>query len=526
MKQYLKLLMTREAREVLGRHWVHLWLLVLMLVATFASIAFSEGSMKYLKDKMEDPYTLWVNITKAASDKPLTNEDFMAFRNTLCLEENMKRFDYRDVLTSQYNYYTMEGDSGRSDYISARFFEKLQSPLIRKVLEPDNIVEGCKVDASLINDETMGYIITINTARKLGYDENRLPAYLCFYDHVPGGDSLGLRMRGSDNDFLPVALPVLAVVHRLPSNTQMLSGNFLYDQINNHNDLAPFDFISHRIDYFRNIAFYVADEAQSEFEKVLKESTPDTLRSSLRIFNADEDFNQMRSWKAGHIWQADMGDGSTPLTVYIALSNAVEEHFGDRSRVCRVYHLKTAPAVTPSCSFLSVEFNTLHHIGEFESFAKENKIQLEMEQVHSKQNFDAVTQMAGVLSAAMVIFSIVCIIMFMVNMLQGYFQKVKRNIGTFKAFGMNGMELIGMYVVLLALIVLAAVVMALFITWAIQGILPVMGIEKDGFNYLSLWNATTYFATAVIFVSTVATVVFVMTRLLSQTPGDLIYDRN
>ena len=111
-------------------------------------------------------------------------------------------------------------------------------------------------------------------------------------------------------------------------------------------------------------------------------------------------------------------------------------------------------------------------------------------------------------------------------MLQGYFQKVKRNIGTFKAFGMNGRELIQVYIIILVAIVLAAVIMALIITWGIQGLLPIMGMEKEGFNYLSLWNTTTYIATAVIIVSTILTVIIVMTRLLSQTPGDLIYDRN
>ena len=149
-----------------------------------------------------------------------------------------------------------------------------------------------------------------------------------------------------------------------------------------------------------------------------------------------------------------------------------------------------------------------------------------MEQVNSKENFNAVTVMASILSAAMVIFSIVCIIMFMVNMLQSYFQKVKRNIGTFKAFGMNGNELIQVYVLILVMIVCSGVVLALLITWGIQGLLPIIGIEKDGFSYLSLWNTTTYIATVVILTSTVFTVVFVMTRLLNQTPGDLIYDRN
>lgn len=126
----------------------------------------------------------------------------------------------------------------------------------------------------------------------------------------------------------------------------------------------------------------------------------------------------------------------------------------------------------------------------------------------------------------MVIFSIVCIIMFLVNMLQSYFQKVQRNIGTFKAFGMNAGELIYTYVIILVLIVITAIAFALLATWGIQMILPVLGLEKDGFNYLSLWNGTTYVAAVVVLVSTVATVVFVMTRMLSKTPGDLIYDRN
>ena len=80
--------------------------------------------------------------------------------------------------------------------------------------------------------------------------------------------------------------------------------------------------------------------------------------------------------------------------------------------------------------------------------------------------------------------------------------------------------------IILVAIVCSGVILALLITWSIQGLLPVIGIEKEGFNYLSLWNSTTYIATVVILASTVFTVVFVMTRLLNQTPGDLIYDRN
>ena len=65
MKEYLKLLAKREGRIVLGHRCANLWLLSIVLMATFLSIAFSNGSMLYLSEKMNDPFTNWVNIAKA-----------------------------------------------------------------------------------------------------------------------------------------------------------------------------------------------------------------------------------------------------------------------------------------------------------------------------------------------------------------------------------------------------------------------------------------------------------------------------
>jgi len=525
MKSYLKLLLAREAKEVVGKKGFNLWLLTAVLVATFASIAFSEGSMIYLKEKMEDPFTNWVSISKSTDDNQISNEEFNNFRDSLYLESNMQRFDYNAVLTSQYSYYTMVGRNGRNHYLSARFFEHLNTKLVRKVLEKSNIVDGCLLDTTLLNDNTMGVILTLNAAKLIGFDEKNLPAYIGFLAHNDGVDSLGVHYL--IEDFVPIALPVLAVVKRLPNNAQMLSGNFLYEQFRNGADTSPFHIPSHYNDYLRQLAYYVAEGEDSLFCSFVQKAVPNYLKENLQIYSdAGDNYQSMRSWKPGSIYKIDFGDGDTELTEYQKVANAIASSFTDETQVCRVFNLDTKEVPSPHSMFLSVEFNSLHQINAFETYAKEHKIQLEMEQVHSKQNFDAVTTMAGILSAAMVIFSIICIIMFMVNMLQSYFQKVKRNIGTFKAFGMNGNELIKVYVLILVMIVLAGVILALLITWAIQGLLPVIGIEKEGFNYLSLWNSTTYIATGVIFISTIVTVILVMTRLLSQTPGDLIYDRN
>lgn len=519
MKQYLKLLMAREAKEVLGKRGSNLWILTMVLVATFASIAFSEGSMIYLKDKMEDPFTNWVSIAKAIDDNSFNN-----FRDSLQLEENMEKYDYHNVLMDQYTNYTIMGND-KVQYPSVRFFGDINSQLVKAILSEDNIVAGCKVDTTLLIDNTMGFIITMDAAKRLGYNEEFLPSYISYLAVNEGADSLGLKLELEE--FYPVAVPVLAVVRRLPNNVDMMSANFFYEQQHTNADVThPFDFKFHESEYLHRLSFYVADEVGSNaFDDYVKSIVPDSLKSVVQIFDDSERCKEVKSWRPGTIRKIDLGDERMSRETFQDVANAIESHY-DMNLVRRVHQLHYGDKKAERGSFLSVEFKSLNNIREFEAFAKRNGIQLEMEQVNSKENFNAVTVMASILSAAMVIFSIVCIIMFMVNMLQSYFQKVKRNIGTFKAFGMNGGELIQVYIIILVAIVLAGVVLALLITWGVQGLLPILGVEKDGFNYLCLWNPTTYIATIVIFFSTIFTVIFVMTRLLSQTPGDLIYDRN
>ena len=131
MKQYLKLLMSREGKEVLGKKGANLWLLTIVLIATFASIAFSEGSMIYLRDKMEDPFTNWVNIAKS------TDADrFAKFCSDLNDPENMKRFGYNSVQMDQTTNWNMQGvDENHQHYLSLRSFGRLHGSLIKAVLD-------------------------------------------------------------------------------------------------------------------------------------------------------------------------------------------------------------------------------------------------------------------------------------------------------------------------------------------------------------------------------------------------------
>jgi ABC-type dipeptide/oligopeptide/nickel transport system permease component len=111
-------------------------------------------------------------------------------------------------------------------------------------------------------------------------------------------------------------------------------------------------------------------------------------------------------------------------------------------------------------------------------------------------------------------------------MLDSYFQKVKRNLGTFKAFGMRTSELIKVYLVIMLRIVFTSVLWAMLLAIMIQLIMPFCGLQRDGgFDYLSLFCWEFWGSIVAVLAATIITVCVQMNRLLTQTPGDLIYDR-
>ena len=91
---------------------------------------------------------------------------------------------------------------------------------------------------------------------------------------------------------------------------------------------------------------------------------------------------------------------------------------------------------------------------------------------------------------------------------------------------MSNSELIRVYVVILISIIAAALTVALAVTWFAECALQLLGVMKDGtYSWLILWNSKTLWAIVIIIGATILTVLYVMRRLLRQTPGNLIYDR-
>lgn len=520
MKEYLILLIKRESKVVLGKYYANLWLLTAVLLATFISIAFSHGSMLYLNEKMNDPFTMWVDIYTGDKNR---SGNFDDFREALLEDEEVKnKYNFNEVQTDIYQPYMFYNiRDNQSHYLRCRFVENISGTLINKILEEDNLVNGCRIPQGSLDNSTLGFIITEDVMKKLGISPDTIPAYINFTSYASGADYWGFDNFCDEKENAPAPVPLLGVVKRLPSGMDVF-GSFSYQLQRGKNNLQLT-----KEEYHRELYYYVEDNVEN-FKRRVESVIPDSLKRTLDIIPCN-DIKQLKSWRNGNIVRVYVADRvNSPTSLFIDIDKKILSTY-PAERITRLYNYKNSSdiEVGEQYDYLSLQFNDLNSIKAFEQFAKGFGVEIEMSQVNAKENFNSVTTMANVLSIAMIAFAIICIVMYIVNMMQNYFQKVKCNLGTFKAFGMGSMKLIGVYVLIIVMVLLVAIISSLLLAYGIELLLPLFGIMKDGTaSYLALWNAKTGLSVIVVLLSTILTIFMVLNKMLGRTPGDLIYDRD
>jgi hypothetical protein len=507
---YFSLFVKREGKVVLGKSYSNLWLLVGVLTATFLAISFSNASLKYLKHKMDDPFINWVDIK---NDYYTSDNDFLNLEKELALPENKERFHYKGYQADFYDGFSFyAGDPDKNRSIRIRFFQDMKSELVEAILSKDNVVRNARIkDLSVLDSRTIGIIITREALARMGCNDTPTFLYYC-----AGADDYP-EMYGFDAH---MPIPVIGIVEQLPGNVDAISSSYLYEQIY----CTDYPLVMLHESYAQSINYFVPSGLN-------KDNTIETLYEIIGDYSAsymvDDDFYapEIIPYKEGYFLSIKSTDYYPDYQRMSEINAEVLDALANKG-VYRVYRPEFGFHRTERRAFLSVNFSDLDKITEFEKFVSEFNVRIEMSQINAKENFNAVSTMANILSWAIIVFAIICIILFIVNLLQSYFQKVKRNLGTFKAFGMGNYELISVYTLIMAATILVSIVVSLAAVWLSQGVLELLNITRDEvFGYLSLWNGKTVSAILVIIFASVFTVYTVMNRLLRSTPGDLIYDR-
>lgn len=517
-EDYFRLFIKRESSVVFGHRKSNLLLLALVLFVTFVAIAFSNASLFYLSDKMNDPFTNWVNIE---SDE---EGNFNQLAKDLVLPENMAKYHYKECS------YDMQGllnifykGSDMDKYFRVRYFEHMNTDLMNKVLSEENVIGNQRIASYMLNDNSLGVVITADALTALGYSPNNAPAFI-YRASVsnPEAEDKGFKLVNGGYAHTPI--PVLGVVRKLPMNMDMIAPRYLKEQIEN-----PVVFNMDSRQYSRQMYYFVPSCIdKKEFEAELR-AIAEPKKQTDTLFYVNEYPTQMeyvRPFVNGTFIRLQFEQDSVSVATVQDINRQVEGKFGDKG-VFRVFKYNTGNYKQSGGRYLSVNFTDLDMIREFEKFARdEYRVKIEMSQVNAKENFNQVSIMANVLSWSMIVFAVICIMLFIFNLLSSYFVKVKRNLGTFKAFGVSNFDLISIYMLIILFMILVATVTAFTLTSLLEMLFPLLGILKEGqYNYLLLWKSNTFISIFVIVAASVFTVYLVMKRLLKATPGDLIYDR-
>lgn len=512
---YFRLFVHREGKVVLGKNYSNLWLLTAVLAMTFLAIAFSNASLNYLSYKMNDPFINWLNIENT-SDKSDYYGLTMALSDT-AVTEQYHILGYQEDYKFSYNFFSTDK---QLRYFTGRFFQELNTPLVEAILSDENVVGGQKVSSvEEVDPQSIGVIMTYEMLASLGYE--KAPAYIGYARYSPDADTLGFHLY-TEESYASVPIPVLGVVEKLPGNVDFITSAYFLEQ--DFNDYSN-PFYMTNPEYASVLHYYVPEDMDpDEFESAVIEMAQ-SKDVSLIPDRMSFYLPQIEPFKPGS-FISFFPDGESSPQMIQQINDEVLASYPDEE-VTQVFDFAFSDSYVSQISFVSVHFRDLDMIKDFETYVRDHfYIEIEMSQVNAKDNFNAVSVMANILSWSIVVFAILCIILFIVNLLQSYFQKVRRNLGTFKAFGISNAELIKVYVLIMSATVVSAVAAAFISVYIVQLLLPLLGLMKDGtFNYLSVWNAKTMYAIAIIMLSSILTVYFVMRRLLSATPGDLIYDR-
>ncbi|MFZ2350925.1 MAG: hypothetical protein WAW24_05225, partial [Bacteroidales bacterium] len=184
---------------------------------------------------------------------------------------------------------------------------------------------------------------------------------------------------------------------------------------------------------------------------------------------------------------------------------------------------------------LSVYFSSLDRIRDFSAYLFDSrKLKIDMSQIESKENYNFVSKLTIFISGFLVIFSVISILLFLSNVLKVHINKIKSNLGTFKAFGMSNLLIVRIYSILTLRFLIFSILLAFIISAAIgeTGLFRLLfkisdTIIDDESKYFSLISESkTYIAIgAMLFISLIILPRNIW-KMLNKTPGDLIYKRD
>ena len=257
----------------------------------------------------------------------------------------------------------------------------------------------------------------------------------------------------------------------------------------------------------------------SEIEMVEKEMGNEGYLVSREKYSSSWDENLFAL-----VIETEASDENAPMLFNKLFKKISKSH----PTVTRTYEFQPIQSfVLDDPAYYSVQIKNLANIKMFQArLYEECGIKLEMTSVDQKNNFQFVQRMGNILSICIILIAVLFICFFIYFMLSTHFQRIQRNLGTFKAFGISNATLYYIYIILLLRITIFAFAIAYILAWGCNVLFNLLTQIENGYNWIEVlvWQNLLLLLLAI--VASIIASYWVAKAKLKHTPGDLIYNRN
>jgi hypothetical protein len=513
-EDFAEIFFFREGKELLGRKLSNFWFLYCIFFLTFFAIGFANGSLRYLEKKMSNPFIKYVPVSV-----PLTHSDRVMEIKKKMEEDTiaMRTYSYKTV--TGYNIYSLHFWDKKNK--GTRSFDgrslDIENNLLKEILAPPHYIAGrtfqSKYETGLIVTENL--LAKLNMPKKSGFI---MMAFSSTQD--PGKDR-------------EVALPIIAVVKELPDLCEFMTTQYFQSQRCIGIDLGnPFD-----PGLARGVSLLTMKEMGSaeKYKKLIQEFFKDHTE-----FASMDPWVEVRENTLSYLPSCQINItlvNDTSLAVRDRIFSFVNQ-IPEVRKYCFRFYDYTAQ-ITPKSLIeiqfdrLTIEFEKLDKIGEFKEFLKtKHEIVMDMAQVEALKNYNFVSKLTQIISLILIAFSILSICIFVTNLLRTHLYKIKMNIGTFSAFGLDPNVLERIYLAIIIAVITISMLIGILTAWlvgvlgCIRGILSLLNLTlEEGQNYFEMLNWYTLISVLSVLIISFVFLKYTARKIFRQTPGDLIYDR-
>ena len=499
-KDFIEIFINRESQLIEGSNKQNLFIVALLFFVTFFAIAYSLKGLDELKERLDNPFTNWVDLPVMTDAK----EDTYTMLKSFLDSDNLKDSFGLSAVTNYNRFYLS---------FSTIDIDKEKEALGRTVSFDDNLLKSIisvENNSKLIvpqnNWNNCGIIITYRLLESLGLDINEKNLKLLIVQ--PIGSSFNLSdtsININNNDKARFYIPVYAIVNELPNYSDFVLSPTMDNCLSmNYNTTGFIDLRSNNINLIIKNNFSEND---------IKGIIGDTL------FGGLQKLDNYNTGKNDHI-KIFFNKPLDLIHKYLIFKKL--NIYDSTIKLFYETECVTNFDVLENPHYISFNFNDLKKVKNLKNYIKEKyKLELNMSLVEDKENFSKMSILTNVTTSILFLIGLSCITLFTWFFLKNHLNLSRKNLGTLSAFGLDTKIIIKIYTEIMYRFYIKSSLIGLISICCIICIYFILNKEVIAniidYRFL-LAFLFTIFLNIIISKSSI-------NKILNNTPGNLIYGR-